>query len=82
MLQACHQHSICSDEFVAISAIDGFDQDCIAVYFDHDHYLFVALLGLGGKLSVWLENTVSHMSFMRVNTSRTFDWVSSCVDHH
>jgi hypothetical protein len=24
---------------------DGFDQDRIAVYFNHDHYVFVALLG-------------------------------------
>jgi hypothetical protein len=49
LLQVCHQHSICNGEFVVISAVDGFNQDCIAAYFDHDHYVFVAVLGLHGK---------------------------------
>ena len=34
---------------MAVSATDGFDQDRIAIYFNHDHYVFVALLGLRGK---------------------------------
>jgi hypothetical protein len=49
VLQVCHQHSICSGKFVVVSAIDGFDQDCISVYFNHDHYVFVASLGSRGK---------------------------------
>ncbi len=44
LLQACHQHSICPGKFVVVSASDGFDQDCIDVYFDHDQYVFVAAL--------------------------------------
>ena len=51
MLQACHQHSISSDKFMVVSAIDGFNQDQIAVYFNHDNYVLVALLGSCGKLS-------------------------------
>ena len=48
-LQSRHQHSICLGEFVVAFASDGFDQDHIAVYFDHDHDVFVAMLGLRGK---------------------------------
>jgi hypothetical protein len=48
-LQACHQHPICPVEFVAVSASDGFDQDCIAVHLDHDHDVFIATLGSHGK---------------------------------
>ena len=49
VLQAFHQHWICSGKFVVVSAIDGFDQDSIAVYFDHDHYVFVSSLRMHGK---------------------------------
>ena len=36
---------------MVVSATDGLDQDRIAVYFDHDHYVFVASLGSRGKLA-------------------------------
>ena len=51
LLQLRHQHSICLGEFVVVSASDGFDQDHIAVYFDHDHDVFVATLGLRRKFA-------------------------------
>ena len=66
VLQVCHQHSICSGDFVVVSAIDGFDQDCIAVYFDYDHYVFVAPLGLHGKLSCLVrENCFTYVIHLR-----------------
>jgi hypothetical protein len=68
VLQACHQHSIYSSEFVAVSATDGFDQDRIAVYFDHDHYVFVTSLGLSGKTAC----LVGEYCFMYVIYSREY----------
>ena len=71
MLQACNHHSICSSKFVVVSATDGIDQDCIAVYFDTIMYLLPRWDRVG-KRPVWLENTVSRMSYTRMNTSCTF----------
>ncbi len=85
LLQACHQHSICPGKFVVASAIDEFDQDCIAVYFDHDHYVFVAALGLRGKPAclvgeycfmyvIYLREYILHFLARELQRIGFFEW--------
>ncbi len=79
VLQACHQHSICSGKFVVVSAIDGFDQDRLLSISTMTMMYLLPRWDRVGNLPVWSENTVSHMSYTCVNTSRTFLPVSCDV---
>ena len=51
---------------MVVSATDGFDQDHIAVYFDHDHYVFVASLGLHGEMAFLVgEYCIAYVIYSR-----------------